>query len=130
MLSFNHYAYGAVIDWVYRHLAGIAPDADAPGYRHVVLAPRPVAGIDQVAATVESAFGSITVEWATDGGAFTARYGLPFGVTATFHPPADEGAPFTVDGSTVSGAVTLGPGQHEVSLPSAQIVSPAIPSLR
>ena len=29
MLSFNHYAYGAVIDWVYRHVAGLAPDRDA-----------------------------------------------------------------------------------------------------
>ena len=48
MLSFNHYAYGAVVDWVYRTLAGLAPDPDAPGYRHVVLAPRPVAGIDRV----------------------------------------------------------------------------------
>ena len=30
MLSFNHYAYGAVIDWVYRHVAGIAPDPEHP----------------------------------------------------------------------------------------------------
>ena len=41
MLSFNHYAYGAVVDWIYRHLAGIAPDRARPGYRHVVFAPRP-----------------------------------------------------------------------------------------
>jgi alpha-L-rhamnosidase len=130
MLSFNHYAYGAVIDWVYRHLAGIAPDADAPGYRHVVLAPRPVAGIDRAAATVNSALGPIAAEWTTDGDVFTARYSLPFGVTATFHPPAGEGATFTVDDRTASGPVTLGPGQHEVTLPSAQIISPAIASLR
>ena len=38
MLSFNHYAYGAVIDWVYRHVAGIAPDPTRPGYRHVIFA--------------------------------------------------------------------------------------------
>ena len=31
MLSFNHYAYGAVIDWVYRNVGGVAPDADVPG---------------------------------------------------------------------------------------------------
>ena len=31
MLSFNHYAYGAVIDWVYRNVAGLAPLLDAPG---------------------------------------------------------------------------------------------------
>ena len=33
MLSFNHYAYGAVIDWVYRNVAGLSPTLDAPGYR-------------------------------------------------------------------------------------------------
>ena len=33
MLSFNHYAYGAVIDWMYRNLAGMAPDRGRPGYR-------------------------------------------------------------------------------------------------
>ncbi len=31
MLSFNHYAYGAVIDWVYRHVAGLSPTARCPG---------------------------------------------------------------------------------------------------
>ena len=41
MLSFNHYAYGAVIDWVYRHVAGLAPDRARPGYAHVRFAPDP-----------------------------------------------------------------------------------------
>ena len=40
---FNHYAYGAVIDWVYRHVAGLAPTPSAPGYRRVLVAPRPIA---------------------------------------------------------------------------------------
>jgi alpha-L-rhamnosidase len=131
MLSFNHYAYGAVIDWVYRNLAGVAPDADAPGYRHVVLAPRPVTGIDRAAATLETGLGPITVEWSTDGdGTFTARYNLPFGVTGTFSPPADEGATYRVDGRSVWGSVTMRPGQHEVTVPAAQIISPATSSLR
>jgi alpha-L-rhamnosidase len=42
MLSFNHYAYGAVVDWMYRYLAGISPDRRDPGYRRVLLAPKPV----------------------------------------------------------------------------------------
>jgi Bacterial alpha-L-rhamnosidase C-terminal domain len=119
------------VDWVYRTLAGIAPDADAPGYRHVVLAPRPVTGIDRAAATVESALGPITAEWTTDAaGTFTARYSLPFGVTASFSPPADEGSAYTLDGRTVPGSVTMGAGRHDVTVPSAQIISPADPSIR
>ncbi len=130
MLSFNHYAYGAVVDWVYRTLAGLAPDPDAPGYRHVVLAPRPVAGIDRVSASVATALGPVAVDWATDGGTFTATYQLPFGTTGTLLPPAGPGSVVSVDGREVSGSVTLGPGAHRVSVTGADIASPMQPSLR
>jgi hypothetical protein len=61
---------------------------------------------------------------------FTARYSLPFGVTATFSPPADDGSAFTLDGRSVSGSLTMGPGRHEVVVPSAQIINPAVSTLR
>jgi len=130
MLSFNHYAYGAVVDWVYRTLAGLAPDPEAPGYRHVVLAPRPVAGIDRVSASVATALGPVGVDWATDGGTFTATYRLPFGVTGTLLPPAGPDSVVSVDGRAVAGSVTLGPGEHRVSVTEADIASPMQPSLR
>ncbi len=131
MLSFNHYAYGAVVDWVYRTLAGLAPDTDMPGYRRVILAPRPVAGIDRVSASVESAFGTVGVDWRTDeGGLFSARYVLPFGVTATFRPPAGAGSVVTLDGRPVAGEPTLGPGTHEVTVTDAAVTMPLEPSVR
>jgi len=130
MLSFNHYAYGAVVDWVYRTLAGLAPDPEAPGYQHVVLAPRPVAGIDRVSASVATALGPVGVDWATDGDTFTATYQLPFGVTGTLLPPAGPGSVVSVDGREASGSVTLGPGAHRVSVSGADIASPMQPSLR
>ena len=130
MLSFNHYAYGAVVDWVYRHVAGIAPDIRAPGYQHVILAPRPAEGIDSVSASVQTALGTVAVEWSTDpDGHFSARYVLPFGATATFDPPAAEGSVVRIDGRTVEGSVTMSAGEHEVEVSSARIVSPAVPSL-
>src|SRR5262249_29871525 len=61
MLSFNHYAYGAVIDWVYRHVAGLAPTLEAPGYRCVIVAPRPHAAIGWAKASVESAYGTVAI---------------------------------------------------------------------
>jgi len=131
MLSFNHYAYGAVLDWVFRTLAGLAPDPAAPGYRHVVLAPRPVAAIDAVSASIHTAFGTVGVDWSTDdAGVFTARYEIPFGVTATVSPPAEHAARFTVDGAELTGVVTLGPGKHEVRVPDARIVQPQVAGLR
>jgi len=130
MLSFNHYAYGAVVDWVYRTLAGLAPDPDAPGYRHVLLAPRPVAGIDRVSASVETALGPVGVDWSTGGGTFEATYRLPFGVTGTLLPPAGPESVLSVDGRELSGSVTLGPGTHRVSVTAADIARPMQPSLR
>ncbi len=130
MLSFNHYAYGAVVDWVYRHVAGIAPDETAPGYQHTILAPCPVAGIDHVAASVDTSFGTLAVEWSTDGEeAFSARYDIPFGVRATFAPPATASSVVRIDGRTIEGSVTMAPGRHEVELSSPRIVRPTVPSL-
>jgi hypothetical protein len=71
-----------------------------------------------------------SVDWSTDGaGVFSARYEIPFGVRATFSPPADEGSPFTVDGAEVTGPAVLGPGKHEVRVPDARIVRPEVAGL-
>ena len=67
MLSFNHYAYGAVIDWVYRNVAGLAAVADRPGYRHVHIAPRPAAGLTWAKGSIKnSAYGRVSIEWRSD----------------------------------------------------------------
>src|SRR5690606_26450915 len=57
MLSFNHYAYGAMIDWVYRNVAGLAPDPEEPGYRRVIVAPRPAEGLTWAKAAIETSLG-------------------------------------------------------------------------
>ncbi len=134
MLSFNHYAYGAVVDWVYRTLAGLAPDPERPGYRHVLLAPRPVRGIDHVQASVESAFGPAGVDWTLDAAdTLTARYTVPFGSTASLLAPVTAGSQVSVDGAAVADGgqrpVPLGPGQHVVLVTRAAVVDPSVPSL-
>ncbi len=57
MLSFNHYAYGAMIDWVYRTVGGLAPDLADPGYRTMHVAPRPAAGLDRASASIDTRLG-------------------------------------------------------------------------
>ena len=85
MLSFNHYAYGAVIDWVYRHVAGLAPDRGRPGYAHVNFAPRPARGIDHAAASVDSAFGTVSIAWRLDADRLIADIELPTGHDRHLH---------------------------------------------
>ena len=126
MLSFNHYAYGAVIDWVYRNLAGLAPDVEAPGYRRVRLAPRPVVDIDWARASVETAYGTVSTSWRVEDDALLAQVELPFGTTGEFTPPSTSDSVTTVDGQTVEdGAVTLAPGRHAIS-----VTAPAIAGTR
>ena len=126
MLSFNHYAYGAVIDWVYRNLAGLAPDVEAPGYRRVRLAPRPVVDIDWARASVETAYGTVSTSWRVEDDALQAEVELPFGTTGEFTPPSTSDSVTTVDGQTVEdGAVTLAPGRHAIS-----VTAPAIAGTR
>ena len=100
MLSFNHYAYGAVIDWVYRHVAGVAPDTARPGYRAVVFAPQPAVGIDWARASVDSPYGRVAIDWRIDDeGTLAAEVELPFGTTGTFVAPLTDGSRVSVDGS-------------------------------
>ena len=67
MLSFNHYAYGAVIDWIYRYVAGIAPTLERPGYRRIIVAPRPSTAIPWARASIETRLGAASVDWRLTG---------------------------------------------------------------
>ena len=127
MLSFNHYAYGAVVDWMYRHLAGIAPDRARPGYRHVVFAPRPPAGIEWARASMDGPLGSTSIEWHLGaGGELSADIVLPFGSSGTFIAPVTEGSEVTSDGVTAGREVTLAPGTHRLSVTSPRIANPGV----
>jgi len=122
MLSFNHYAYGAVIDWVYRHVAGIAPDANRPGYRNVVFAPQPGVGIDWARASVETAFGPVSIAWrVTDGGALSVDLDLPFGTSGVFVAPVTAESSVLVEGAVETGEIRLGPGRHSLSVTKPRI---------
>ena len=67
MNSFNHYAYGAIGDWMYRVMAGIEIDEAAPGYKHVLIQPRPGGGFTSVKASHETPYGKVASAWTLDG---------------------------------------------------------------
>jgi alpha-L-rhamnosidase len=124
MLSFNHYAYGAVIDWVYRNVAGLAPDRERPGYRGVVFAPKPAVGIDWARASVESAYGTVAIEWRIgDAGALFVEVELPFGTSGTFLAPVTDASRVTIDGADADERAFLGPGRHVLSVTRPRIAA-------
>lgn len=63
MNSFNHYAYGAVLDWVYEKAAGIQVVEDAPGFAKVRIAPQPGKRLDWLEARLETRHGPVQVYW-------------------------------------------------------------------
>ena len=81
MNSYNHYAYGAIGEWMFRALAGI--DAAKPGYREILLHPRPIEGLSFVSAWQDTMYGQVRCEWreCEDGGR-EVRCTVPGGTTA------------------------------------------------
>jgi alpha-L-rhamnosidase len=125
MLSFNHYAYGAVIDWVYRHVAGLAPDPASPGYRHVSVAPKPCVGLSWARAKVQAAYGPVEVSWNLEGSELTVEIDLPLGTTATFVAPATDASTVRLGDSPCELSVTLGPGHHALAVSGPAIANPS-----
>lgn len=97
MTSFNHYALGAVADWLHRTVAGLGPAS--PGYRRLRVAPRPLASLDHASARHLTPYGEAAVAWRREGGTIV--------VTATV--PANTDAEVDLPGLRT----TVGPGTHE-----------------
>ena len=70
MNSFNHYAYGAIGDWLYRVVAGIEVDPDAPGYKRILIQPQPGGGLTYASASLDSMYGKIESKWTLEDNNF------------------------------------------------------------
>ena len=99
MTSFNHYALGAVADWMHRTVAGLAPAA--PGYRRILVRPRPGGGLTWARATHTTPYGPAEVSWERTGEELTLRVVVPPNTTAMVHLPTTPDRP-----------IEAGPGQH------------------
>ncbi|WP_144268133.1 alpha-L-rhamnosidase [Demequina sp. NBRC 110055] len=85
MTSFNHYALGAIADWLHRRVAGLAHAA--PGYQRTEVRPVFVDGLDHAEATYESSYGAHAAGWAREGDEVVIRVTVPPNTTATVHVP-------------------------------------------
>jgi alpha-L-rhamnosidase len=83
MNSFNHYAFGAIGDWMYRVIGGIDIDPEAPGYKHIMIAPRPGGGITSARTTLETGYGPLAVAWRQDSLGFALDLVVPPNTTAS-----------------------------------------------
>ena len=105
MNSFNHYAYGAIGEWLYRYVAGIDIDQANPGYKHILLAPHPGGGLTNATAEFTSLYGKIKSSWKIEGKEFVYEVNVPVNTTATVSLPGATSDQLILNGQPLSPAV-------------------------
>ena len=103
MTSFNHYALGAVADWMHRTIGGISPIE--AGYVRVLVAPQPGGDLTWAAASLDTRHGRIAVGWKLQDELLTVDVEIPEGVSAVVRLPGREDE-------------EVGPGAHRIALES------------
>lgn len=82
MNSFNHYAYGAVGDFIFSVVAGIDTSESEPGYKHSIIAPQPGGDLKYAEASLETPYGELAVNWWLEDRKFCLSVKIPHNTTA------------------------------------------------
>ncbi len=92
MNSFNHYAYGAVGDWLYTTVAGIDSDVKEPGYKHIIFRPLPIKELGYAKARILTDNGEIISSWEYTGKGNECKFSftIPAGSYATLYLDNEE----------------------------------------
>jgi len=105
MNSFNHYAYGAIGDWMYRVSAGI--ETMGPGYKHIIIQPHPAKKLTYSRASFESSYGTIGSGWEKKDGKIIIKVRIPANTSATIILPATVQDKVTEGGKPLSQNIYL-----------------------
>ncbi len=104
MNSFNHYAYGAIGDWMYRVVAGLDTDEDGPGYKKIIIKPHIGKGLTKASAILQTFYGVLSSSWTTENGNITLDVEIPANTTATVYIPLTNNASFYESGKMLGDA--------------------------
>lgn len=102
MNSFNHYAYGAIGQWMHERIAGLAPDPAQPGYKHFFIQPAPGGPLTSARAELQTPYGKASSAWILKNGTLNVEAIVPPNTTATFMLPGRK-------------PTRLAPGRHVLS---------------
>jgi alpha-L-rhamnosidase len=83
MNSFNHYAYGAIGDWMYKNVAGINAVSNAPGYKEILIKPIPGGKLTSASGELNTSYGTVKSSWTLNDGLFKLDVTVPANAKAT-----------------------------------------------
>jgi alpha-L-rhamnosidase len=101
MNSFNHYAYGAIGDWMYRILAGLDTDIEGPGYKKIIIKPYIGGKITQASASLDTYYGKLSSGWTIENNKFILAIEIPANTSATVFIPAKNVASISENGVSI-----------------------------
>lgn len=102
MNSFNHYAYGAIGDWMYRSVAGINLDENAPGYKRIIIKPHLTDSLSFASASLQTYYGEVSTEWKKENGKLILNVEIPANTTAMISIPATGSDEVTETGKALN----------------------------
>jgi alpha-L-rhamnosidase len=103
MNSYNHYAFGSVIAWVYRYMAGIDTSLSSPGFKKIVIHPHLDPRVTFARGEYDSIYGKIITDWKGSAAApFTLKVTIPANTTADIFLPAAGHTQVTESGRTIN----------------------------
>ncbi|HCC71289.1 MAG TPA: alpha-L-rhamnosidase [Bacteroidales bacterium] len=105
MNSFNHYAYGAIGDWMYKVIAGI--ELEKPGYREFIIRPMPGGGLTAASGELQTYYGLIKSDWNINSDSFNIKVQIPVNTNAKVYLPASSSDMITESGQTITGSKTV-----------------------
>ena len=107
MNSFNHYAYGAIGDWLYRVVAGLDIDEQNPGYKHIIIQPHPGGGLTHAKARHESLYGTVESGWHLAKQKMVLNVEVPPNTTATIRLPKANPADVKESGRSLQNSESI-----------------------
>ncbi|TGG93502.1 alpha-L-rhamnosidase [Natronospirillum operosum] len=115
MNSYNHYAYGAVCQWLFESVAGICPDADQPGFRVINMQPVILPELGPVKASHRCHLGQISASWNVAGDRVTYEVDIPASAEGCFSL-AESATDIRLNGqpTSLSEVLSLPSGAHQI----------------
>lgn len=102
MNSFNHYAYGAIGDWMYRTIAGLDTEQGFAGYKKISIKPHIGGGLSHAKAVLQTNYGQLSSEWKIDPNGTTYNFEIPANTSATVYLPEAPGDKIFENGKPLS----------------------------